>query len=110
MSLKMGDFNTPSVFRFFKRKRRLEIYYFKTAARLFIFCLGVVIPSAVKTVFYFPLQAALFLGVNQTWRMLEIYNNSLQSKAVQRLCYCYLRLHLVWKTPRPTTFQQEFRD
>ena len=76
----------------------------------FIFCLGVVIPSAVKTVFYFPLQAALFLGVNQTWRMLEIYNNSLQSKAVQRLCYCYLRLHLVWKTPRPTTFQQEFRD
>ena len=29
MSLKMGDFNTPSVFRFFKRKRRFEIYYLK---------------------------------------------------------------------------------
>jgi hypothetical protein len=30
----MGDFNTPSVFLFFTRKRRLEICYFKTAVRL----------------------------------------------------------------------------
>ena len=34
VSLKMGDFNTPSVFHFFKRTRRLWILYFKTAARL----------------------------------------------------------------------------
>jgi len=31
VSLKMGDFNTPPVFSFSKRKRRLEICYFKTA-------------------------------------------------------------------------------
>jgi len=36
----MGDFNTPSVFHFFKRKRRLEICYFKTAARLLVLCSG----------------------------------------------------------------------
>ena len=34
MSLKMGDFNTPSVFYFSKKKRRFEIYYFKTAVLL----------------------------------------------------------------------------
>ena len=38
VSSKMGDFNTPSVFHFFKRKRRLEICYFKTAAGLLVFC------------------------------------------------------------------------
>ena len=31
VSLKKGNFNTPSVFSFFKRKRRSEICYFKTA-------------------------------------------------------------------------------
>jgi hypothetical protein len=32
-----GNFNIPSVFPFLKRKRRLEIYYFKTAVRLLYF-------------------------------------------------------------------------
>ena len=31
ISSKKGDFNTPSVFLFFKRNRRFEICYFKTA-------------------------------------------------------------------------------
>ena len=40
VSLKKGDFNTPSVFLFFKRKRRSEICYFKTAVRLLYFVLA----------------------------------------------------------------------
>lgn len=45
VSSKKGDFNTPSVFSFFKRKRRSEICYFKTAVRLLVFCLGAQIAS-----------------------------------------------------------------
>jgi hypothetical protein len=37
----MGDFNTPSVFRFSKESGGLEICYSKTAARLLAFCSGV---------------------------------------------------------------------
>jgi len=36
-----------------RAERRLEIYYFKTAARLLVFCLGVLIPAAKTTVFLF---------------------------------------------------------
>ena len=52
MSLKMGDFNTPSVFYFFKRKRRLEICYFKTAVRLLYFVLAHRYSAAETTVFF----------------------------------------------------------
>ena len=62
MSLKMGDFNTPSVFRFFKRKRRLEIYYFKTAAWLLVFCSGAQIPAAETTVFLYAVVLAEVLN------------------------------------------------
>ena len=65
MSLKMGDFNTPSVFRFFKRKRRLEIYYFKTAAWLLVFCSGAQIPAAKTTVFYYAVVLAEVLNYYQ---------------------------------------------
>jgi hypothetical protein len=49
----MGDFNTPSVFHFSKESGGLEICYSKTAARLLVFCLGVLIPAAKTTVFLF---------------------------------------------------------
>ena len=62
MSLKMGDFNTPSVFRFFKRTRRLEIYYFKTAAWLLVFCSGAQIPAAETTVFLYAVVLAEVLN------------------------------------------------
>ena len=62
MSLKMGDFNTPSVFRFFKRKRRLEIYYFKTAAWLLVFFSGAQIPAAETTVFLYAVVLAEVLN------------------------------------------------
>lgn len=52
VSLKKGDFNTPSVFSFFKRKRRSEICYFKTAVRLLVFCLGAQIPSRQNNGFF----------------------------------------------------------
>ena len=65
MSLKMGDFNTPSVFRFFKRKRRLEIYYFKTAAWLLVFCSGAQIPAAETTVFLYAVVLAEVLNYYQ---------------------------------------------
>ena len=61
----MGDFSTPSVFCFSKRKRRLEIYYFKTAARLLVFCLGVLIPVAKITVFYYAVVLAEVLNYYQ---------------------------------------------
>ena len=51
VSLKKGDFNTPSVFSFFKRKRRSEICYFKTAVRLLYFVLAHRYSAAETTVF-----------------------------------------------------------
>ena len=48
---KKGDFNTPPVFSFLKRKRRLEICYFKTAVRLLYFVLAHEYPAAETTVF-----------------------------------------------------------
>ena len=51
VSSKKGDFNTPSVFSFFKRKRRSEICYFKTAVRLLYFVLAHEYPAAETTVF-----------------------------------------------------------
>ena len=53
VSLKKGDFNTPSVISFFKkRKRRLEICYFKTAVRLLYFVLAHEYPATETTVFF----------------------------------------------------------
>ena len=57
VSLKKGNFNTPSVFLFFKRKRRSEICYFKTAVRLLYFVLAHRYSAAETTVFFIPLQA-----------------------------------------------------
>ena len=57
MSLKMGNFNTPSVFSFFKRKRRLEICYFKTAVRLLYFVLAHEYSAATTTVFLYAVIA-----------------------------------------------------
>lgn len=48
---KKGDFNTPPVFSFLKRKRRLEICYFKTAVRLLYFVLVRDDPATETTVF-----------------------------------------------------------
>jgi len=48
----MGDFNTPSDFLFFTRKRRLEICYFKTAVRLLYFVLARKYSAAETTVFF----------------------------------------------------------
>lgn len=58
VSLKKGDFNTPSVFPFLKRKRRLEICYFKTAARLLYFVLTHGNSAAETTVFLLSRWAA----------------------------------------------------
>ena len=58
VSLKKGDFNTPSVFLFFKRKRRSEICYFKTAVRLLYFVLAHEYPATETTVFFIPLRVA----------------------------------------------------
>ena len=52
VSSKKGDFNTPSVFLFFKRKRRSEICYFKTAVRLLYFVLAHEYPATETTVFF----------------------------------------------------------
>jgi len=51
----MGDFNTPSVFRFSKESGGLEIYYFKTAVRLLYFVLAHGYSAAETTFFLFPL-------------------------------------------------------
>jgi len=48
----MGDFNTPSVFRFSKESGGLEIYYFKTAVRLLYFVLAHGYSAAETTVFF----------------------------------------------------------
>lgn len=62
VSLKKGDFNTPSVFSFFKRKRRSEICYFKTAVRLLVFCLGAQIASRQNNGFFIiPLGGCFYL-------------------------------------------------
>ena len=58
VSLKKGDFNTPSVFSFFKRKRRSEICYFKTAVRLLYFVLAHRYSAAETTVFLLSRWAA----------------------------------------------------
>lgn len=59
--LKKGDFNTPSVFLFFKRKRRSEICYFKTAVRLLYFVLAHKYPATETTVFLFPLGGYILI-------------------------------------------------
>ena len=61
VSLKKGDFNTPSVFLFFKRKRRSEICYFKTAVRLLYFVLAHEYPATETTVFLFPLGGYILI-------------------------------------------------
>ena len=61
VSLKMGDLIHPPYSNFSKRKRRLEICYFKTAVRLLCFVLVRDNSAAEITVFFISVAAKWLL-------------------------------------------------
>lgn len=65
-------FNTPPYSHFLKRKRRLEICYFKTAVRLLYFSLARNKAAAKTTFFYMPLAASALESDSQSIIILEV--------------------------------------